>query len=75
MPVAVGTTVTVPLAGCVPVNVPPMVLDVVAVHAVALVEVHVSCNERPKLTLVAWAGAVKATVGMGVGGGDMVGAL
>jgi hypothetical protein len=52
-----------------------MVLDIVAVHAVALVEVHVSCNDRPKVTLVAWAGAVKATVGMGVGGGDMVGAL
>jgi hypothetical protein len=54
-----------------------MVLDVVAVHALALVEVHVSCNDRPKLTLVAWAGAVNDTVDMGVGGGvgDMVGAL
>jgi hypothetical protein len=54
-----------------------MVLDVVAVHAVELVEVHVSCNDRPKATLVAWAGAVKATVGMGVGGGvgAMLGAL
>jgi hypothetical protein len=54
-----------------------MVLDVVAVHAVVLVEVHVSCNDRPKVTLVAWAGAVKATVGMGVGGGIgvIVGAL
>ncbi|HWW80429.1 MAG TPA: hypothetical protein VNY82_12590 [Steroidobacteraceae bacterium] len=55
--------------GCVPVNVPPMVLDVVAVHVLALVDDHVSCNDRPKVTLVAWAGAVNATVGMGVGGG------
>jgi hypothetical protein len=54
-----------------------MVLDVVAVHAVALVDVHVSCNDRPKVTLVAWAGAVNAAVGMGVGGGivDIGGAL
>jgi hypothetical protein len=61
---------------CVPVNVPPVVLDVVAVQDVALVDVQVSCTDRPKATLVACAGDVNATVGMGGGGGVMdIGAL
>jgi hypothetical protein len=54
-----------------------MVLDVVAVQLVAFVAAHVSCNERPKVTVVACAGAVKATVGMGdvgVGAGGIAGA-
>ena len=76
MPVAVGATVAVPLAGCVPVNAPPMVLDVVAVHVVALVDVHASCTGRPKLTVVACAGEVNDTVGMDVGAGAaIIGAL
>jgi hypothetical protein len=53
-----------------------MVLDVVAVHVVALVDVHVSCTVRPKLTVVACAGEVNVTVGMGVGvGAGIIGAL
>jgi hypothetical protein len=75
----VGTTVTVPLVACVPVNEPPIVLDVVAVQEVALVEVQVSCNPGPKSTLAACAGAVNITVGMGVGAGigaiEPIGAL
>jgi hypothetical protein len=51
--VFVGATVAVPLAGCVPVNAPPLVFDVVAVQLVALVDVQASCRVRPKLTVVA----------------------
>ena len=69
VPAAVGTTVAEPLADCVPVNAPPVVLEVVAVHDVALVDVHASCTARPKLTVVAWAGEVNATVGIGIGAG------
>jgi hypothetical protein len=76
VPAAVGATVAVPLAGCVPVNAPPIVLDVVAVQVVALVDVHASCTVRPKLTVVACAGEVNVTVGMGVGvGAGIIGAL
>jgi hypothetical protein len=68
--VAVGTTVTELLVvGCVPVNVPPVVLDIDAVHEVALVDDHASVTARPKLIDVACAGAVNDTVGM-AGGGD-----
>jgi hypothetical protein len=74
VPVAVGATVAVPLADCAPVNVPPMVLDVVAVQVVVLVDVHANCTARPKLTFVAWAGDVNATVGIGIGIGVGVGA-
>jgi hypothetical protein len=80
VPVAVGATVAEPLADCVLVNVPPMVLDVDAVQEVALVDVHANCTAPPKLILVALAGDVNVTVGIGVGGGvgidiDIDGAL
>jgi hypothetical protein len=58
----------VPLVDCVPVNAPPVVLDVVAVQLVALVDVHASFTALPKLTAVAWAGDVNDTAGIGVGG-------
>jgi hypothetical protein len=68
--VAVGTTVTVLLVDCVPVNVPPMVLEVDAVQEVALVDDHVSVTSRPKLIVdVPCVGAVNVTVGMAAGGG------
>ena len=47
-----------------PVNAPPMVLDVDAVQEVALVDVHANCTAPPKLTLVALAGEVNVTVGI-----------
>ena len=67
VPVAVGAIVAEPLVDWVPVNAPPIVLEVVAVHDVALLDVHASCTARPKLTVVAWAGEVNATVGIGIG--------
>lgn len=69
LPGAVGATVTEPEAGSLPVNVPPVLLEVDAVQEVALVEVQVSLTARPKLTVVDWPGAVNATVGMAAGGG------
>ena len=75
MPVFVGATVAVPLAGCVPVNAPPIVLDVVAVQLVALVDVHASCTVRPKVTVVACAGAVNVTVAAGAGVGAGIGGV
>jgi len=37
-----GTIIALPLMDWLPVNVPPLALDTVAVQAVALAEVHVS---------------------------------
>jgi hypothetical protein len=73
VPAAVGAIVAEPLVDWVPVNAPPIVLEVVAVHDVALVDVHASCTARPKLTVVAWAGEVNATVGIGIGAGAAIG--
>jgi hypothetical protein len=58
------------------VNAPPIVLEVLAVHDVALVEVHCSFTPWPKLMVVACEGDEKLTVGIGVGGGGIgIGAL
>ena len=73
MPAAVGAIVAEPLVDWVPVNAPPIVLEVVAVHDVALVDVHAGCTARPKLTVVACAGEVNATVGIGIGAGAAIG--
>ena len=75
LPVAVGTTVTeLLLVGCVPVNVPPVVLDAEPVQEVALVDDQASATPRPKLIDVACAGEVNDTVGM-AGGGGIIGEL
>jgi hypothetical protein len=73
--VAVGTTVTeLLLVGCVPVNVPPLVLDVDPVQEVALVDDHARATPRPKLIDVAGVGELNDTVGM-AGGGGIIGEL
>ena len=74
MPLPVGTTVTLSLVAWVTVNEPPMVLEVDAVHEVALVEDHWSFTPLPKLIDVACEGAVNDTVGM-AGGGGIIGEL
>jgi hypothetical protein len=55
-----------------PVNAPPAALDVVAVHDVALAEVHVTESPSPKLILAAAAGCEKLTVGAGVVGAGVL---
>ena len=61
----------------VPLNEPPAVAEVVAVHDVALVDVHFSCTACPKLIVDGCVGAEKDAVGMagGGGGGGIIGAL
>jgi hypothetical protein len=66
LPVAVGTTVPCPFTDCAPENVPPDMLEALAVQDVALFDDQASCTAWPRLTLIARAGVVNDTVGGGV---------
>jgi hypothetical protein len=57
----------------VPVNAPPAALEVVAVHDVALADVHATVTAWPKLMVAAAAGCEKLIVGAGIAGAGVVG--
>jgi len=75
LPVPVGATVTEPLVGWVPEKPSPMLLEEVAEHEVAFIELHCSFTPWPKLMVVAWEGALKLTEAIGVGVGIGIGEL
>ena len=67
-PGAVGTTVIDPVAGWVPLNVPPIALDMLAVHDETLVDVQDNLTERPKLMIEPGVGEVNVTDAEAAGG-------
>jgi hypothetical protein len=54
------------------VNAPPAALEVVAVHDVALADVHATVTAWPKLMLAAAAGCEKLIAGAGIVGAGII---
>jgi hypothetical protein len=69
VPGALGATVCVPLMDWLPVNSPPLALEVAALHEEAEAEVHTKVKAWPKLIDKAIAGCVKPAVGFCEGAG------